>query len=82
MPHQDAVRLAEQTKYGEVGGWRLPTKGEAEHLLRRYKWFRGYWTSTEHTTYSDYAWNVHFCESYTKYCAKNNRYNVCCVHDE
>ena len=81
MDWHQAIDYASKLTIGGMSGWRLPTKEEAESLAAKYSWFRGCWTSTEHASYSDYAWRVHFYTGYVYLGNKGYSGSVRCLRE-
>ncbi|KAA3145049.1 DUF1566 domain-containing protein [Alistipes indistinctus] len=74
-----------------AGQWRLPTIKELGLIYSKksqltgvgsFTTSNGYWSVTEYSSYSSYAWNVNFDAGYTYYIGKSNDKNyVRCVRD-
>lgn len=71
-------------------GWRLPTQNELMYLWCLAPSFTGkaafaadnYWSATQNSSNSTYAWHMNFSSGYTYTNSKTNGYYVRCVRDK
>jgi hypothetical protein len=89
---QGAIEYCQNLNLGGHNDWRLPSLAELKTIVDKNNnptiksefkntASHGYWSSTPHAYFSNYAWYVYFSYGYENDYYKGNNANVMCVRD-